>query len=309
MTKKSKRAIKQNTADQELVKKDPANTSSITQTSANNLSIKQLLVANAGVLSSLPEMVRPILAGGSESVVLIDGDEGNEVLLVTRKHLGKNIELLHGLPLAGQPFVKPRIVAIDADLALLMDPKAKARARKIAKEQGAVFYPELWSTNVVYSLPRYDGTLEDLKSLAFTETCIKNLEMRLTKALKFLHAHGITHNDIAMKNIFYKGKYPDLQFYLGDFGGLSKNTKSMHELKCRLDNLRMAHVIEKVKEILAYKNKIRKKHDDSSQKHLRMYNNRLRARLGISPIKSPTPIVPEKMTPKTKMIAKKLGFK
>lgn len=269
-------------------------------------SVEQLLVANAGTLSPLLKIQRQILAGGSESVVLIDGDD---VLLVTRKHLGMNIEFLHGLPLDDQPFVKPKIVAIDADLASLIDPDSKPRAKRIAKERSAVFYPELWTKNVVYRLPRYDGTLEDLKSVSFKETDIQNLEKILTKALKFLHTHGLTHNDIALKNIFYKGEYPDLHFYLGDFGSLSKNDENAHNLKKQLDLARLTHVVGKVKAILEFKNDVRTKLNDPSQQQLPSYNNRLRARLGISPMKPLTPVVQKvESSTSNKLAAKKLRF-
>lgn len=270
--------------------------------------IKHRLAANAGTLCALPQRVRPILAVGSESVVLIDSEDS--VLLIMRKHVAINIELLHGLSLDAQPFVKPKIVAIDADLALLMIPHSKAQAKRVAKVQGAVFYPELWTKNVVYSLPRYDGTLEDLSRISFSEVNIIALEKMLTTALTFLHEHNLTHNDIALKNIFYKGKSPDLQFYLGDFGSLSKKSSKTHAMNCQRDFARVAHVIEKVKKILEHKNAIRKKYDQPSLFLLPSYTNKLRARLGISPLKLPTPATTDKVENIGKQsAAKKLRFR
>lgn len=269
--------------------------------------VMRRLSANAGTLSPLPKIQRQILAGGSESVVLIDGE--SDVLLVTRKLVAKNIELLHGLSLAKQPFVKPQIVGIDADLALLINPDSKASGKRLAKDQGAVFYSELWTKNVVYRLPRYDGTLENLKSMSFNEASILKLEITLEKAITFLHDHGLTHNDIAMKNIFYNGKAPNLEFYLGDFGSLSKNTSKTHEKKCQLDFERVAHIIRKAKEILEHKNKIRKKHNQPSQMFLPSFTNRLRARIGLSPIKLPTPESKKVRNVGGKSAAKKLKLR
>ncbi len=269
--------------------------------------IKQQLVANAGTLHALPQRVRPILAGGSESVVLEDGEDS--VLLIMRKHVAINIELLHGLSLENQPFVKPKIVAIDTDLALLMEPHSKAHAKRVAKERAAVFYPELWTKNAVFSLPRYDGTLENLRSIRFSAACIENLEKTLTKALTFLHDHDLSHNDIAMKNIFYKGEYPDLKFYLGDFGSLSKNTNTTHTNKCQMDLARVAHVIAKAKSILEHKNVIREKHARGSHLLLPSYTNKLRARLGVSPLKLPTPPTNRVESIDKQSIAKKLRFR
>lgn len=244
--------------------------------------IKRLIAQNAGRLRSLPKKKREILAGGSESVVLVDAHK--TVLLVTRKIAAKNIELLHGLILDEQPFVKPKIVAIDADLVKLMNPDNPELAKRSAKEKGAVFYPELWKKNVVYSLPRYDGTLLDLAQLRFKEKNIEALEAMLTQALTFLHQQQLTHNDLALKNIFYKGEYPHLQFYLGDFGSLSKNTEKNHSLKCANDFKRMRRVIDNLKRILAYKVKKRSEISQRSQALLPIFTAQLMKKMGVSPL-------------------------
>lgn len=247
-----------------------------------NSPIKRLIAQHAGKLRPLPNKQRDILAGGSESVVLVDGH--NTVLLVTRKIAAKKIELLHGLVLDGLPFVKPTIVAMDMDLTRLINPDNPALARRSIRDNGAVFYPELWKKNVVYRLPRYDGTLLDLAELRFKEKNIEALETMLMQALTFLHRQQLSHNDIALKNIFYTGECPYLQFYLGDFGSLSKNTEKNHPSKCANDFKRMRRVIDEVKKIWVRKQKKREEIVQKSQALLPCFSAQLMKKIGVSPL-------------------------
>ncbi len=52
------------------------------------------------------------------------------------------------------------------------------------------------------------------------------LVLQLCKGVAHLHSHHFFHCDIAPKNVFVKGTYPDLQIVLGDLGiGRSKGIK------------------------------------------------------------------------------------
>lgn len=256
--------------------------------------VKRQILQNIGPLVGLSKKKRAILASGAQSVVLIESHK--EVLLVTKWSSASNIERLHGLDLKGQPFVKPKIVGLDVDLAKLISPKAPKEAKKLAKEMAEVDR-KLWTNNVVYLLPRYDGTLQDLPTIRFKDAQITALESTLTAALTFLHQQKLTHNDIALKNIFYKGENPHLQFFLGDFGSLSKNPKGTHERKCAEDFARVRRVISQAKKILEDKEKTRIKLSSALLPSFAAY---MIERLAISPLK------PQKAPRNARLPAKRL---
>jgi|GEM_PF-6421228 len=219
--------------------------------------IKQQIAKRAGQLRSITQRQRDIIGCGSQSVVLANGH--NEVYVVTRTIVAKNIELLRDLPEDPALFSIPKVVGINEDLVKLISGNAPLKTKKRLSKQYDINPPQLWNSNIIYSLPRYDGTLEDLKIIRFNEESIKTLRETLYQALTLLHDNGLSHNDISLRNIFYKGQHPHIKFFLGDFGKLTKNDDASHDKKCGKDLMRLERVIVKVRETLARKERIREK--------------------------------------------------
>jgi hypothetical protein len=215
-----------------------------------NSPVKKQIAERAGKLMPLIKRKHPIVGVGAQSVVLANGH--NEVYVITRTTVAQNIELLRDLPSDPSLFSVPRVVGINEDLAKLISPQSPDKTKKQVSKQYHINYPQLWMSNIVYVLPRYDGTLEDLKGLRFNEDSIIALQETLSKALTVLHTHGLSHNDVSLRNIFYKGQAPHLQFFLGDFGSVTKNSENHHE-NCAKDFLRLQRVTDKAREILARK--------------------------------------------------------
>lgn len=211
---------------------------------------KQKLVARSGPFANLEKCKRNVLACGAQSLVL---GAGSEALVVTMTQIAERIELLHDLPVDETLFSKPKIVGINVDVATLIDPENPSKAKKSISKSHTIYYPQLWNKNIIYTLPRYDGTLEDLVGMYYTTRNITQLEKMLSRALKLLHNHHLTHNDLSLRNIFYKGSHPDIQFFLGDFGSLSKNVGKVHDQKVQKDLTRCNRIIAKAKEILEQK--------------------------------------------------------
>ncbi|MGE3318900.1 MAG: hypothetical protein AB7I18_06350 [Candidatus Berkiella sp.] len=211
---------------------------------------KQKLIERSGPFADLENRKRNVLACGAQSLVL---DAGKQVLVATMTQVAERIELLHELPVDETLFSKPKIVGINVDVATLIDPANPSKAKKDISKTLTIYYPQLWNKNIIYTLPRYDGTLEDLVTIYYTARTITVLEKMLYRALKLLHDHHLTHNDLSLRNIFYKGKHPDIQFFLGDFGSLSKNVGKVHEQRAQKDLARCKRIIAKAKEVLAHK--------------------------------------------------------
>ncbi len=215
--------------------------------------VKKHIANRAGPLQSFVQRKRAIIGCGAQSVVLTNGH--NEVYVVTRTTIAQNIELLRDLPEDPALFSVPKVVGINEDLAKLISPLSPKKTKKQLSKQYTIYPPQLWVSNIIYELPRYDGTLEDLKKIRFNEDSIKILQETLSKALTLLHKHGLSHNDVSLRNIFYKGQLPHLHFFLGDFGSVTKNSEANHEANCAKDFLRLKRVINKAREILSGKKK------------------------------------------------------
>jgi len=212
---------------------------------------KQKLVERSGPFSSLEKRNRNVFACGAQSLVLTEGLQ--HVLVITQTSVAKNIELLRDVPDDETLFSKPKVVGINVDVGELLDPDSPLKAKNNIKKNHGISYPHLLTKNVVYLLPRYDGTLEDLSAIRFQQHNIDDLNRTLNKALKVLHQHNITHNDLSLKNIFYKGQYPNIEFFLGDFGSLTNNEPKKHAVKCATDLSRLKRLIDKAQQILGKK--------------------------------------------------------
>lgn len=218
-------------------------------TSINNI------IQNATIPPYPEARTREIIGIGNQSIVLANGHK--KVLVITRRSVADNIELLRSVCKPGTYDANlleiPQYVASNVDLAWLMNPKHPEVARKNCKEQFKVVYHRLWTENVVYEMPRYDGTLEDLKNIRFKEDSLTTLESTMRKTLAIFHKRKLSHNDVAERNIFFKGTYPNLQFYLGDFGSVSQNDAKTHKRKSSVDLNRLQRVMDKENETLKKK--------------------------------------------------------
>lgn len=212
---------------------------------------KKSLQVKVAKLEPLEKIHREVVAAGQQSLVLTEGH--HHVLLATRYLVAKNnVQYLQKLDPATCPFALPSLVAFNVDLAALIDPLKPNKTRGYIKRHYTI-YPELWCNNVIYKMPRYPGTLMDLKKIRFNEISIEHLNKTIQASLKFLHDNDLTHNDISAKNIFYSGQHPTLQFHLGDFGSITLNSKTTHELKRQKDMQRLKRVVEEAHRILKAK--------------------------------------------------------
>ncbi len=258
---------------------------------------KAQLAKKTAALTPLKEITREVIATGRQSVVLAEGD--NHVLLVTPYLVAKqNLELLRKLNTRTCPFACPQLVALNANLGELINPLNPDKARNFTKKQFSIMYPKIWYDNVVYQLPRFDGTLEDLKE--YSEESINQLNKTLTESLTFLHKNGLTHNDLSLKNIFYSGQHPHLQFHLGDFGSVTKNSKITHETLRLKDFMRLGRVVAQAQKILERKRKSSIEKEKLNQLIYNYGNSRKRKRLDQE--------TPDIIEPAPKRVARKLHF-
>lgn len=237
---------------------------------------KQALANRVGKLETLDKKKREIIGCGAQSVVLANSHK--EVYVVTRTVVAKSIELLKDLPERPTLFAVPKVVGINIELAGLISTEAPEKTKKEIRKIHDINPSQLWNRNIVYSLPRYDGTLEDLNTLRFSKDSVKTLRSTLQEALTFLHDNGLTHNDIALRNVFYKGQSPHLTFFLGDFGKVTKNDENSHGTKCAKDLMRLNLLIDKVYKTLEHKEEIRTKYAQQNKSYLlsrRMLSSRL----------------------------------
>ncbi len=189
---------------------------------------------------------RAIVGTGDQSVVLDNGHK--EVLVVTRYQVAKKFELLREAfdPVPKNlPFHIPKLAAMNKPIAKLQDPNISKMNEKFYRKHYSI-YGNLLEDNVVFKLPRYDGTLEDLYQKRFNELIIAKLQKTLTESLALLHEKGITHNDLSPKNIYYIGEHPKTIFYLGDFGSITLNDPHVHDKACRKDFSKMNAVLSQM---------------------------------------------------------------
>jgi serine/threonine protein kinase len=136
-------------------------------------------------------------------------------------------------------------------------------------------------------MPRCDGTLQKFKTTRFKEDTIELIREKMLRALKFMHANQLTHNDITLNNILYKGEYPNIEIYLSDFGKLRKNSKTDHLQECQRDFNRLELVIQQLTDILTRKEIKRDSLQDTSKNSPILYR-KIMDKIGKSPEKSQT---------------------
>ncbi len=200
---------------------------------------------------NLPKRKRAFLGAGSQSVALEDGHK--KILLVVPLSAAKGIELFiktfSTLSLAKQrdlPFELPTLVGINQPLHELMNLASDkslthAKGTYLANIQSKII---TGSENVVYQLTRCDGSLEDFREKTrFKSNSIDEIQKQISTALTILHNQKLAHGDVALRNIFYTGTYPNFKFYLGDFGSvkpLSADKKNHPEMAKDKENLNYA---------------------------------------------------------------------
>jgi hypothetical protein len=250
---------------------------------------KSALLTKATTLPPLERKPRNTIGQGAQSLILANGH--NKVLMVTRYTVAKKIELLRAKVAHDQrskSLAIPEFVGMNENLASLIDPDNPGKAKKSFKYSGNILPAEIWSTNIVYELPRYEGSLEDCKGgLRYKEDSIEKLEIYLYDVMDLLHEHNLTHNDICLKNIFYSGTYPHLEFHLGDFGSLTENSSVQHQKKREADDSKITYVINQLKKILEKKRNIVNNKNSYLKETLPYFAARQAKKFGISPIKIP----------------------
>lgn len=210
---------------------------------------------------------RTFIGCGQSSIAI--SDTHHELLLVTNHKSARNIEPFTELmkvlkdegtniPLA---IILPQAVGYHLELDSLMDHDDPNDARKALKERTESLNTHIWRKNVVYSMEKFDGSVECFYKMRFRQDTIDLIMTELKKALEFMHNYGFTHNDIAERNIFYKGQYPNITIGLGDFGsctynpvvdGVNLDLRKHHE-KSQLDFLQLNRVRERLTKLLESK--------------------------------------------------------
>lgn len=233
-------------------------------------------------LPLLPEERYSYFKSGDQSLVLKKGKD--QILLATSYGAAKSIEIVRGCFSNNQSMTSlaiPTLVGIDLNIANLLNPDDPAAALRKIKHELKCQHTKTLTTNIVYELPRFSGTLEDIAELRFKDDSIEELSSSLRLALETLHKQGITHGDLALRNIFYLGTYPDYQFFLGDFGKASQ-TKRTFSKRCLKDIADLERLLETVQKT------VRDKYNNSNKRqyiHLMLpsLSNAIRKRKGLSP--------------------------
>lgn len=246
-----------------------------------------LLSPTAAFLNAKAANLRPflskreIIGTGDQSLVLKNGDYS--VYLVTKRHIAEKFKLLNEairLPKINPSFHIPQFVASNENLQDLIDPNCTDKNAKMFKNNFRL-YGTLCKENEVYELPYYDGTLEVLNNLHFEKEDITTLEKKLNAALVLLHSKNLTHNDISLKNVFYTNR-PHLNFYLGDFGSITKNSAKDHDYAKQKDLNAVQRIIRKAKEILETKRKTKAKISSQMAKQYPSLMNAKLKKLGLA---------------------------
>ena len=223
---------------------------------------------------------REIVGIGSNSVVFSDGP--SYVLVVTSQKCAENIQLLlDALKKANckecpKSLTIPEYITKNFDFSVFFHEATRKTEMAELSQKPAFGTPKNFRYhNAIFRLPRYDGTIEDFK--AYPHTLIEKMYRAVSSALDFIHRMNLTHNDIAKRNIFYKGIFPELTFYLGDYGNVLNLTPNSHQN----DLARLLKVRQECIEI------------SDEYKERKSKNDRL-GLLAQSPIKKPTTFLKSK---------------
>lgn len=187
----------------------------------------------------LPKKNRPFVGAGAQCVALEDGHK--KILLVAPLRAAEGIELvkktfstLSTAEAQEFPFEIPTLITQNIPMSELMNLETEKSYKHAKNTYLANVSSKILNgtENVIYELTRYDGTLEDFrKNVRFKSDSIVQIEDAISKALAIFHKHNLSHGDVALRNIFYTGKYPHFKFYLGDFGSVKTLSSEIHD--CR----------------------------------------------------------------------------
>lgn len=239
---------------------------------------------------------RSIIGHGDESICLSDGHK--KVLLITQAKSAEKIELFkqklrpEDKNRSDFKIAVPTKVAVDQDVHALVNPDKPNLAKELFLMACPVLYKHVKTKNVVYSHDRFDGTLEEAASLRFKEKSIDILKDMLEANLKILHDNNMTHRDIHCRNIFYKGEFPNLSFYLGDVASIEQSPDGKHRERVETDLSQVAALINKMKSILHEKYEKKKGYQSQAELskpsgvYLPSIVNKSLAKMGVSPVKT-----------------------
>ena len=205
----------------------------------------------------IEEKPHNILGEGAHCIAFEEGH--HTVLLATRQLAAKKIFLLSkSLSHAEQfppGFELPQHIATNVNLSSIIDPtKPPDRLRKRHHELLTVSPRDIWNTNYIFRLTRYEGTLEKFHTIKFNESDIELIRSTLTNILDFFHANKITHNDIAKRNIYYKKSNDKFSFYLGDFSSITHDESEKTYLrKCEKDRSSLEMLLKSLEHLLDQK--------------------------------------------------------
>lgn len=236
-------------------------------------------------LPPIKKRSRGLVASGASSLVLRDGH--HKVLLATTHASAQNVQdtvdLIRKLreekiiEAAPQSLLLPELVGVDQDVGALLEPDdAKKGLSQLKKNHMLSLSDSPIKNNVVFQMPMMDGNLESLLSKRFKQDTIDAVKKCLTESLNYLHDIGITHNDIAFRNILYKGVYPNIEIKLTDFGACTLNVEhtddkeklNRHHVKVANDLKAMNHLIKQMEEKLKRKPATPEKKPPSPRKSL-----------------------------------------
>ncbi len=211
------------------------------------------LKQKANRLPSIPTSQREIIGVGRHSIALDNSD--STILLVTSLKTASKIELLRSKirskKLSNQLDI-PTFVGCHANLGQLINPSLpKKKIRSRTKLILASADSRLWRTNVVYCMKKYHGSLEDFSEVSFTTSTIKKCLQELSQIVYSLHDLNITHNDVACRNVLWRGSFPNFKFTITDWSSMSINQNNQAHL------LRIEKDLKGLCQIEAKLNKIR----------------------------------------------------
>ncbi len=245
---------------------------------------KGKLQNTAPQLPPIPAKKREIISSGAQSLVLAESHK--EVLLVTTRKTAENIALLSNRVKSALIDV-PVHVGDNVSLVTLLTGVASPDKKLIQATRKKHNLPaSLLHKNVVFKMPRYDGSLEMLKTIRFKEDSIRNLKKTLTNTIKLLHNKHLTHNDIVLRNVLYKGEFPNISFRLCDWGSLTASCPIKDSKKFQDDLNKINRIVTKAQEILESKTAFKKQAQKNST--ISANDAKKALALGMSPLKPET---------------------
>lgn len=258
------------------------------------ITLTRALRFNASALNNkkktLPQLDKGVyryFKNGAQCVILEYNDEahGNDVLLITNYDDAKKIELVRARCDSDQfksCLAIPTLKGINENIGHLLNAQDPEDGLRKIRSQSSLNLRNLPNQNIVYSLPKFLGTLENIDSLRFKNDSYEKLREQLHLALEYLHSQRVAHCDISLRNIFYTGEYPNYQFLLGDFGKASDNPLTL-EKNIAQDKQMLESVLQKIEDAIAEKYHALSPSRNNHQNYPLLFNA-LRKRKGLSPL-------------------------